>query len=560
MLPAYCSPDSVTIVIMPLVALQEDLHTRCQAAGITSSVWQSGRGMPQSSVVFVTPESACTKGFDDYVYRLQKQGVLDRVVVDECHTLLDASAKFWPKIRKVGEVMQGWGMQRVFLTATLGPEELTTFSEVAAVDMRKCRVFRSPTTYRNIEYSVEVVRSEDGVAQAGRVARKAKARQEEAEDNQVREIVERWQIGDGEGRAIVYAGTIEWVRRLAAKLGCSAYYSSADTRDGKSQMMESWKTEERVIMATNALGMGIDVPDIRLVVHAWMPRRIRDLVQESGRAGRDGGRSRSVVVCGPMTDETAEDGPWAREAATVEYTSKRQCRRITLDRVMDGRVDREECGEAEEACDVCREAATVADGEEAAEAAAWAYNRAGPTLERQAAAARVAECRATTRRMEEAHAWSEMEKRLEEWAGRCVVCRLAGQAGDHEEADCQRMEKGKIRERVTEARAGLEREVWTKRRMERFSGCWWCGLPQRICERWEAVEGDEGQRRMVEGGQCQYGGLLVRVIGTAIGMHGSWVASKAGAEVGTVAFYQWMGKRVEVREGMESNQMCMLLI
>lgn len=127
----------------------------------------------------------------------------------------------------------------------------------------------------------------------------------------MQEIVERWQAGNSEGRAIVYAGIIKRVRRLAAKLGCSVYYSSANTRDGKSQMIEAWKADERVIIATNALGMGINVLDVRLVVHAWIPRRVRDLVQESGRAGRDGRQSRSIVVCRLMTEGGAEEGRWA---------------------------------------------------------------------------------------------------------------------------------------------------------------------------------------------------------------------------------------------------------
>lgn len=567
MLPAYCSPDSTTIVIVPLVALQEDLHTRCQAAGITSSVWQSGRGIAHSSVVFVTPESACTKGFGDYVYRLQKQGVLDRVVVDECHTLLDASATFRPKMRKVGQVIRDWGIQRVFLTATLGPAEIAAFAEVAAVEMQSCRVFRSPTTRRNITYRVDVVKGGDVETQADKTTGKttgnktgsAQARQEEAENKRVQQVIETWQAEDSGGRAIIYAGTVERVRTLAATLGCSAYYSSADTRDGKSRMMEAWKADERVIVATNALGMGIDVPDVRLVVHAWMPRRIRDLVQESGRAGRDGRRSRSVVVCGPITDGAAEEGPWAREAATVEYTSKRQCRRITLDRTMDGQVDREECGEGEEVCDVCGEAAATADKEDTVQAAEWAYSEARPTIERQAAAARVAECAALTRQMEEAQTWSEFEIHLEDWAaGRCAVCRLIGRADDHDEADCVRMQAGTLKRQVTEARAALEKEVWTKQRMERFSGCWECGLPQKICEQWRAVEGDKGRWQRLEDGVCQHGGLLIRVLGATIFIYERWVAGKVGAEAGTAAFYQWMGRRVEGRQGMESNQMCVL--
>lgn len=143
----------------------------------------------------------------------------------------------------------------------------------------------------------------------------------------------------------------------------------------------------------------------------------------------------------------------------MEYTSKRQCQRITLDRMIDGRVDREECGEGEEACDVCMQAVAVADREDAIQAAGWAYNRAGPTLERQVAAARVAEGMALTKRMEEAHTWSEFERQLEDWAGRCAVCRLAGQADDHKEADCQTMQSGTLKRRVIEAQAAFKREI-----------------------------------------------------------------------------------------------------
>lgn len=57
--------------------------------------------------MFITPKSAYTKGFNNYIYQSQKQGVLDQVVVDKYHTLVDTSATFQPKIRKVGEVIQG---------------------------------------------------------------------------------------------------------------------------------------------------------------------------------------------------------------------------------------------------------------------------------------------------------------------------------------------------------------------------------------------------------------------------------------------------------------------
>ncbi len=62
-------------------------------------------------------------------------------------------------------------------------------------------------------------------------------------------------------------------------------YSFLDYR--KARRMAEWIQETRVIVATNALGLGIDIPDVRLVVHAGLPRRLRDYAQESGRGGRD---------------------------------------------------------------------------------------------------------------------------------------------------------------------------------------------------------------------------------------------------------------------------------
>jgi superfamily II DNA helicase RecQ len=93
MLPAFCSPDGVTVVVVPLVALRGDLHGRCQRMGIDAHVWQ-GQGVNRAAaIVFVTPESAVTVGFRSFANRLQARGQLDRIVVDECHTVLDSERR-----------------------------------------------------------------------------------------------------------------------------------------------------------------------------------------------------------------------------------------------------------------------------------------------------------------------------------------------------------------------------------------------------------------------------------------------------------------------------------
>jgi superfamily II DNA helicase RecQ len=108
-----------------------------------------------------------------------------------------------------------------------------------------------------------------------------------------------------------------------------------------------------VIVATNALSLGIDVPDIRAVVHVEMPYRMADYAQQSGRAGRDGQRSEAIVIQLDVQGSSRRPRRLvSKHAATDSYVSGDACRRVILDSVMDGRNDREGCGEGEELCDV----------------------------------------------------------------------------------------------------------------------------------------------------------------------------------------------------------------
>jgi superfamily II DNA helicase RecQ len=118
---------------------------------------------------------------------------------------------------------------------------------------------------------------------------------QEAEDSRVVKIVYNWLYSNSQGRVIVYANTIDRVERLGGLLECSIFHSKVDTAAGKTRRLRLWIDQGHLIVATNALGLGVDVPDVRLVVHAGMPNRLRDYMQESGRAGRDGIRSQTWV-------------------------------------------------------------------------------------------------------------------------------------------------------------------------------------------------------------------------------------------------------------------------
>ncbi|KAM0079585.1 hypothetical protein ACKRZS_008275, partial [Fusarium odoratissimum] len=121
---------------------------------------------------------------------------------------------------------------------------------------------------------------------------------------------------------------------MAEALGCEAYYSDVGTEDDKARRLRDWMhgtyredayQTGRVIVATNALGLGIDIPDIRLIVHLEMPRRIGDYGQQSGRAGRDGLPSQALVLRarrGPSDQMTADK---LLDASCREFLSSTQC-------------------------------------------------------------------------------------------------------------------------------------------------------------------------------------------------------------------------------------------
>jgi superfamily II DNA helicase RecQ len=228
--------------------------------------------------VFVTPESAITKGFQDFIRRLQARQLLDRVVVDECHVVLDGVGRFRPALAALGGILQSWGVQLVFLTATLPPGEEKMFFHRVQITRYQAYIYRGPTRRKNIAYSVVELERQ----QSGRSSGKEDGDGEVAGLNQTRRIVAQWKAQAKPGRMIIYAQTIAEVEGIGAALGCEMFHSKIGTQEAKVDQLQRWKKQGGLIVATNALGMGIDVPDVRVVLHIGLPRQLRDYVQESG--------------------------------------------------------------------------------------------------------------------------------------------------------------------------------------------------------------------------------------------------------------------------------------
>lgn len=562
MLPAYCSPEGTTIVIVPLTALREDMHGRCEKNKIDSYVWQSHGSHPVATVVFVTPESAVTKGFRDYVNRLQSRQVLDRVIVDECHVLLDASPEFRPKLLQLGGMIREWGVQRVFLTATLPPTDEAEFFRIVDISPERVHWFRTRTTRKNIAYRVTTVSA-------------APDKQEEEEDAEVCRVVQEWLGRQESGRVIVYGRTIPRVEKLAEALGCKRFHAKMDTAAGKAARFQEWVQDGPLIVATNALGLGVDVPDVRLVVHAGMPNRLRDYVQESGRAGRDGGRSNAVVVCRAAGGGGRQDdgqGTWQWEQSVEQFVEGKWCRRQVLDRVMDGWLDRTECETDEEVCDVCTrryravamaEEMMAREEEEEDKQASVPVHEIVTNYERQQRDVDFEQRKMTRETMKAATEAEEFREQLERWAGRCVVCHLEERREEHHGMEACPWKGRETWEAVDRYMARMEDGLFTKQRFAQFSACFPCGLPQRICSRWEAADDDGGTFRRVKGADCQYKGMMVKIYGGALACILPGAAelteemrqASGRAMDGDDEWFKWLGQKI-TWGGMETNRAC----
>ena len=296
-LSRYEKTGAVTVVISPLVALMADQVTGLEAHGITSCVAINGLlSMPERSealeklrlgdaaIVLVSPEQLRSVSFR----RCLDQREIGAWVLDEAHCLSKWGHDFRPDYRYVGryirERAEGGVVPPVLcLTATAKPgvkEEIVQyFAEQLGVEMR---VFDGGSERANLEFVVvETTTSK--------------------KYNDIYEILSNHLPPDGNGGAIVYCATqrrTEEIANFLRELGFSAdrFHAGLQPEEKKTVQRRFIEGELRAIAATNAFGMGIDKPDVRLVIHADIPSSLENYLQEAGRAGRDQKQAHCVLL------------------------------------------------------------------------------------------------------------------------------------------------------------------------------------------------------------------------------------------------------------------------
>ena len=122
MLPTWVSDGGTTVVVVPLIALRRTMMDRCRQFQITCAEWNGGGdGWNGARVVFVTSESAISGRFQTFLNQLRSGQQLDRIVIDECHVVLNDQLELRRILRRMGKINRA-GTQMIMLTATLPPQ------------------------------------------------------------------------------------------------------------------------------------------------------------------------------------------------------------------------------------------------------------------------------------------------------------------------------------------------------------------------------------------------------------------------------------------------------
>lgn len=301
------SASALTLVISPLRALQDDQVSGLKKRGIRAARLNSDLTPAQHAAVLT---DFCAHGGLLYLApeQLQNPRVADqlcsanvvRIAVDEAHILAQAKDDFRKAYGGIGSFIQTIPHRPQLLALTATATRHDTREIITALGMREPAVFDFPIRRDNLRLSVKRVEV------PGKKGRKRSL--ETLRFQAVERVLRGW---NGKGSAIIYCPTVKMVRQLSKWLKARGYsvgkYHGKMRREKREKMQAAFMSGSRPVMvATNAFGLGIDKADVRLIIHAGLPLSMDGYVQEIGRAGRDGEKSRCVLIYAKKDISTAE--------------------------------------------------------------------------------------------------------------------------------------------------------------------------------------------------------------------------------------------------------------
>ncbi|KEF50790.1 uncharacterized protein A1O9_13158 [Exophiala aquamarina CBS 119918] len=474
MLPVVLEKEGVSIFIAPFRALVDDVVARFRKAGIHCIEWTVGEINP-ARIVVVSADIAVQDSFMTYGRTLVEAGLLRRIFIDEGHCTFTDS--HWRKNLSRVRHVRGLGCPTYILTATLPPRRVSELED--SLDIRYTRIIRASTIRPRHRYLVQRCRPDELEKEALRICQR-----------QLHHLIQR-----GE-RGVVYSLSRDFCVWLADQLQCHHYHARVHDR---AERLEHWVREGGLIVATSALGTGVDIPGIVFILHVDLPFSMIDFAQQSGRGGRGGEEVHSLILVPNQKAEARlqQGGLGVEDEVMAQFVATTGCRRRVMSEYLDGAELARSCeGDVHWLrCDRCGEGAHET----------------------------------SIRTREEEETQHSVEEAMTEMKIGCVYCWVNGEnrTAPHSTPKC-------------------DRAWWCEAEVERFRSriryqpdthsCHRCGISQHLC-----VTGQDSEQ------VCQWPGVMAPVVycmmQSQVGYRQIQMAGYLGAYQDWDSYARWLGQR-----------------